>query len=84
MDLDLIRLNAHFNYVRPRITDKKKQKEFVEAFVAIASNNMEYFDDEENYNEGAKMLLDIWEKILQIHRDRFIDGRTGDILLEKL
>jgi hypothetical protein len=88
MDTDTLlvvkRLEAHHNYLISRIHDKKKKAQFNEAMIALGSFNLDYFNDPNNQNEGSRLALDIWKEIMQIHGERFLDGRTGDAYLEKL
>jgi hypothetical protein len=80
MDLILTRLNAHFHFIYPRIYSEKKRKEFAEAISAL--NNGQPLA--ENKHGGVKMAIDIYNEIVQIHKDRFENSRNGDCYLEKL
>ncbi len=80
MDLTHIRLNAHLNYILPRIDDENKAKEFVNAVICLINNEPVAKDK----HGGADMAVDIYNEIVQIHRERFEEGRSGDALLEKL
>jgi hypothetical protein len=81
MDLINIRLKAHFNYIIARMPDKKKKEQFTLAFLDLYN---EEFDFEKQLNEGSKLALDIYREIVQIHKERFEEGRSGDAYLEKL
>lgn len=81
-ELVLIRLKAHFDYVYPRIHNKKIRDKFNEAMLAIDRFDMAYF--EYNKDDGSRMALDIYKQIVQIHKERFEEGRSGDFYLEKL
>lgn len=83
MDITLIRFESHYRYILPRIYDNNKKQQFVSACESILMNKD--FDISFDYNTpGAKMALDIYQQIEQIHNERFIYGRSGDALLEKL
>lgn len=80
MDLTIVRLNAHLNYMYPRIFDEKKRKEFIKAMFLLKNDEI---PTEDKYG-GTKMALDIYREIVQIHDERFGEGRSGDAYLEKL
>lgn len=84
MDLIIKRLEAHFHYLLPRIDDEKKRKQFISAMNALVTDELDFFNEYRNKNDGSKMALDIYLEILQIHMIRFEEGRSGDAYMEKL
>ncbi len=82
MDIVNIRLMAHFDYLIPRMHDEKSKMQLKYAMVALCAEDFEYFKKENS--AGSKLALDIYREILQIHIERFEEGRTGDAYLEKL
>jgi len=80
MDLTLIRLNAHFNYIAPKIINEKKREEFTNA-VCLLINGQKLPEDKFG---GVNFALDLYTEIDNIHTERFVEGRSGDAYLEKL
>lgn len=81
MDLTNIRMKAHYDYIITKMPDKKKREQFTKAMVDLTNNNL---DTQKQFNEGEKLALDIYHQIMQIHTERFVEGRSGDAYLEKL
>jgi len=81
MDLNSIRIKAHFDYIISRMTDKKKKEQFAKAMNDLANNTLQ---TDKPFNEGEKLALDIYNEIVQIHTERFVEGRSGDAYMEKL
>lgn len=79
-DLIFVRLNAHLQYLYSRIHDEKKRDEFAKAIFYLNNGGDVPMD---KYG-GSNMALDIYNEIVQIHEERFGEGRTGDAYLEKL
>lgn len=81
MDLINTRLKAHFDYIITRMHDKKKKEQFTSAVIDLYNNNFDYGNQ---LTEGSRLALDIYREIVQIHKERFEEGRSGDAYLEKL
>ena len=80
MDITFTRLNAHLAHMYSRIINDKKRDEFVKAVFYL--NNGEPLPEDKH--GGVNMALDIYNEIVQIHKERFEEGRSGDAYLEKL
>lgn len=79
-DLILARLDAHFNYLVGKIHDEDKRNEFIRAMFMLRNDEIL---KEDRYG-GGEMALDIYCEIVQIHKERFEEGRSGDAYFEKI
>jgi hypothetical protein len=84
MEKDLLRtrLNAHLEYIYPRITNTEKQREFLIAM-------RELIDDKiprpVSKNGGAEMAIDIYVELIYSDNKRFGEGRShSNFYLEKV
>lgn len=88
-DLIITRLKAHYQYLAPRIHNKKKQHEFIESMTAIL-NNVQSFEDnsfrgiKDDKHGGTKLAVDCAMEIFAYDEQRFNVGRSGDFYLEKI
>jgi hypothetical protein len=79
-NLILVRLDAHFNYLVGKIHDEDKRNEFIRSMFMLRNDET---PREDRYG-GAEMALDIYCEIVQIHKERFEEGRSGDAYFEKI
>jgi hypothetical protein len=87
-DILIKRLNAHLNYLYPRVLKENKRNEFEQAIRDIIGNIRS--GDEFGINlgfdrhGGVKMAVEVLNDIVKTTDERFVTGRSGDFYMEKL
>jgi len=71
-DLVAVRMNAHLEYILPRITNAEKQLEFLKAMRELINKQL---PNPVSKNGGAELAIDTYMEILYCNMKRFEEGR---------
>ena len=81
-DILIARVNAHVDYLYPRIVDEEKRSDFYRTIQNLINDEIPLPTSKSG---GVEMAIDIFLEILHYHKRRFVDGRhRANFYLEKI